>query len=898
MFDYSFLITPISLSPVDSNKVRAAKEAFTTPVVEAPWNKTSNISTTLISLAAEAKRTKNFVEPVDRLDGRMVGDKDLQTSFTVFKALDRLNNLAKLAAEKTVGSIERESLNEAFQRGMSQLQGYLASADTDKLSFTFEKPTSTVSTVKIPSPTVPAKGNGILEVRADPIPGLIGNEVLTINLSKSGVSHSVDVDLSTINGPITLDAVAEAANAAISSIPLEIDGEIVYDSNNQPVSRYITRFEVKKHGEEWGFSFNSVETETVSLQEASAGNAIVVASSETPLEGVTSGRIIKITDPEGEMGRGNMGTIIGMDREATSIAKLTPSQKVVVEGVDPPSTDIQANTSPKAVAVTDDGYTYVVGTTEGDIGTNQGTGQSDLFLSKMDSEGKVIWQRQLGAFGASEGNAITVDKQGNVYVTGSTTAALNDSDVFDGQDAVVAKYNASGDEIFSTQIDGLAKTSGTAIVVDDAGNIFMAGNVNGQISGQTASGGQDTFVIKLSSDGAVQTKTQFGTSGHDSVGAIALHTDGSLIIASNDNGEAVLRKLDPSSLSETGTPVTLGSGTISSIAVDKTTGAIAIGGTARETLASGSAVNAHSGGSDGFVIQLGSDLTIGNLTYLGTSGSDSVDSLTFMDGTIYAGGRTNDIIGDKRTGSVDAFVARLNTDGSIANVHQYGSHTTSTGPVVIAAAKGGDTVLGKLGLQQGQINQPVSDKLVSQTTLRAGDSFTIQAGTSRKANIVIQEDDTFDTLASRIRLQTGYKINLNLSKLSTGWSMTFTAKADQPIELTAGPDGKDALKKLGLAPAKLRLPKPSEDGAVITPGGNYSLNLNAGYALKDQASSGFVLKKLGEALDMVKSGYRSLYWDDTKAALVDGTLTNPGQGSAYQQLQLANYQAALTRLSG
>ena len=40
-----------------------------------------------------------------------------------------------------------------------------------------------------------------------------------------------------------------------------------------------------------------------------------------------------------------------------------------------------------------DGFTYVVGTTQGDLGTNRSDGSDDLFLSKVDSEGKVVWQR-------------------------------------------------------------------------------------------------------------------------------------------------------------------------------------------------------------------------------------------------------------------------------------------------------------------------------------------------------------------------------------------------------------------------------------------------------------------------------------------------------------------------
>jgi hypothetical protein len=47
---------------------------------------------------------------------------------------------------------------------------------------------------------------------------------------------------------------------------------------------------------------------------------------------------------------------------------------------------------------------------------------------------------------------------------------------------------------------------------------------------------------------------------------------------------------------------------------------------------------------------------------------------------------------------------------------------------------------------------------------------------------------------------------------------------------------------------------------------------------------------------MTQSAYRSLYWDQTKANLVNGSNRGTGTVSAYQKKQLAGYQDALSRL--
>src|SRR3546814_8902072 len=86
------------------------------------------------------------------------------------------------------------------------------------------------------------------------------------------------------------------------------------------------------------------------------------------------------------------------------------SSDLPIPGLVQPAPVVFAQTTSNAVAVDGDGFTYVVGTTTGDLGLNRGDGDQDLFLTKMDSEGEVVWQRLLGAAGATEGTAIAIDR--------------------------------------------------------------------------------------------------------------------------------------------------------------------------------------------------------------------------------------------------------------------------------------------------------------------------------------------------------------------------------------------------------------------------------------------------------------------------------------------------------
>ncbi len=46
----------------------------------------------------------------------------------------------------------------------------------------------------------------------------------------------------------------------------------------------------------------------------------------------------------------------------------------------------------------------------------------DAFVAKLDPTGTVVWATLLGGSGADAGQAIALDRLGNVYITGSTSS--------------------------------------------------------------------------------------------------------------------------------------------------------------------------------------------------------------------------------------------------------------------------------------------------------------------------------------------------------------------------------------------------------------------------------------------------------------------------------------------
>ncbi|HZY82959.1 MAG TPA: gliding motility-associated C-terminal domain-containing protein [Cyclobacteriaceae bacterium] len=153
-------------------------------------------------------------------------------------------------------------------------------------------------------------------------------------------------------------------------------------------------------------------------------------------------------------------------------------------------------------------------------GTNiTGYGSTDVFIAKYDANGTLLWVRGVGGTSQDDTNAITVDKDGNVIITGYF---LNTGDFDPGPlvypltsagswDTFILKLNASGDFVWAKRY-GSTPTNGDisgTVTTDAAGNIYVGGYFNGTVDMDpgagtvpvTSSGVADGVILKLDKDG-------------------------------------------------------------------------------------------------------------------------------------------------------------------------------------------------------------------------------------------------------------------------------------------------------------------------------------------------------------------------------------------------------------
>ena len=137
-----------------------------------------------------------------------------------------------------------------------------------------------------------------------------------------------------------------------------------------------------------------------------------------------------------------------------------------------------------------------------------------LFLAiKAHTQPFVEWASKYNSFiGNDFGNDITVDAQGNVYVTG-----VNEN--YSSSDYITIKYSPSGNIFWTQSYNGTANLidEALAIEIDGSGNVIVTGKSKGLISGNST--GYDIVTIKYDQDGIPQWLAVYnGTANSDDIG--------------------------------------------------------------------------------------------------------------------------------------------------------------------------------------------------------------------------------------------------------------------------------------------------------------------------------------------------------------------------------------------
>ncbi|MCA9662057.1 MAG: SBBP repeat-containing protein, partial [Myxococcales bacterium] len=198
-----------------------------------------------------------------------------------------------------------------------------------------------------------------------------------------------------------------------------------------------------------------------------------------------------------------------------------------------------AGESPNGLAVDAQGNVFLTGSTGGDLDGNTSAGGSDVFLTKFDPDGDRLWTKLYGTSEHDNNGAygsVAVDPDNNIIMVGTTSGALG-GEWFGSGDSFVAKLDTDGAVLWIRQLGTPKSDSLTDLALDANGAIFVTGLTTGFLDGNPALGGLDVFVSKFTNDGVKEWTRQYGTASDDFGDGIALAGDGGFWLAGATRGE-------------------------------------------------------------------------------------------------------------------------------------------------------------------------------------------------------------------------------------------------------------------------------------------------------------------------------------------------------------------------
>eukprot|EP01032_Pedospumella_encystans_P010435 gene10435-12195_t len=317
-------------------------------------------------------------------------------------------------------------------------------------------------------------------------------------------------------------------------------------------------------------------------------------------------------------------------------------------------------------------------------------GGNDFLLQRYSYTGSLLWTKVFGDIHNNAFLAVTVDSSDNIYATGNTFIASN-------MNAYIAKFDPSGNMIYSIKIGGTGEDKGTAVCStgdffyvaaglrntqqgvtgsgtfftglarDSVGNIWATGRTNAPTyfgNSNAVPGYTDMIVQKFSSSGASLFAYLLGGASSDQALGIASDTSDNVYVTgwaqSSVDGEIIIGSLDVllTKYSSAGTKLwtkllgTTGYDASSAIAVDSNLGLVYVTGFVVDTLGYNVPYLLVASSADG------SQLSI--TRFPATAGSANAYSIVTKNNVMYMAGISGaNFQGQVKTGVTAGFVMKI-----------------------------------------------------------------------------------------------------------------------------------------------------------------------------------------------------------------------------------------------
>ena len=178
-------------------------------------------------------------------------------------------------------------------------------------------------------------------------------------------------------------------------------------------------------------------------------------------------------------------------------------------------------------------------------------GMNDAFTLKLDADGNLVWAVRMGGEGAELARSIALGPDGSVYTTGYSMDA-EEADILLGEpntDVFVSKLDSDGNSVWVKTVGDDDSDEGAGIAVADDGCVYVTGYFSGTVDfdpgedvhnitvGEGDDNRQDSFVLKLDADGNFVWATGLDGNDIDVMNDVAVASDGNVYVTGSSSAE-------------------------------------------------------------------------------------------------------------------------------------------------------------------------------------------------------------------------------------------------------------------------------------------------------------------------------------------------------------------------
>ncbi|WP_312351975.1 T9SS type A sorting domain-containing protein [Sphingobacterium multivorum] len=183
--------------------------------------------------------------------------------------------------------------------------------------------------------------------------------------------------------------------------------------------------------------------------------------------------------------------------------------------------------------------------------TDDGNGDLDYFLWKMDEKGELDWQKSIGGSGADLLQSVRLTRDGGFILAGTSDSPKGEhkkDEGFGKEDFWIIKLNAKGGEQWQRTIGGSGQELLQCVVPTSDGGYLLAGTSSSAKSqkltagqpdpfgkSETGFGNLDYWAVKLDSEGKIEWQKTFGGIYADHLRSAVQTRDGGYLLGGSSN---------------------------------------------------------------------------------------------------------------------------------------------------------------------------------------------------------------------------------------------------------------------------------------------------------------------------------------------------------------------------